>query len=66
MKSLGIYKLEGNLLTWCWSELGSSDRPRTFVADESHPGQNLLTFKREKPKSVSWRPAVFARKSVRR
>ena len=49
MKSLGIYKLDGDTLAWCWAELGSTDRPQALLADASHPRHNLLTFKREKP-----------------
>jgi uncharacterized protein (TIGR03067 family) len=49
MKSLGIYKLDGDSLAWCWAELGSTDRPKDFIAHASHPRNCILTFKREKP-----------------
>jgi uncharacterized protein (TIGR03067 family) len=48
-KYLGIYKLDGDILAWCWSGPGSTDRPRAFSAGPSYARHNLLTFKRVKP-----------------
>jgi uncharacterized protein (TIGR03067 family) len=45
MTSLGIYKLKGDQLTWCFKEPGRDDRPEEFVARE---GDNLLLVLRKK------------------
>jgi hypothetical protein len=49
VKGLGIYKLRGDILTWCWAQLGSTDRPKNFIVQASHPRHHLLTFERVKP-----------------
>jgi uncharacterized protein (TIGR03067 family) len=48
-RSLGIYELSGDNLAWCWAELGSTERPKDFIAHASGPRHNVLTFEREKP-----------------
>jgi uncharacterized protein (TIGR03067 family) len=48
-KYLGIYKLDGDTLAWCWSGPGSTDRPKAFSTGTGFTRHNLLTFKRAKP-----------------
>jgi uncharacterized protein (TIGR03067 family) len=48
-KYLGIYKLDGDTLAWCWAGLGSTDRPKDFIFHADYPRQNVLIFKRARP-----------------
>lgn len=45
---LGIYKLDGDILTICMAS-PKQDRPKEFTAKKGS-GKTLMTFKREKPR----------------
>jgi len=46
--SLGIYKLEGNSLTWCANEPGRDNRPADFVESTGDAKYLLITLQRSK------------------
>src|SRR5262245_1637748 len=46
-KAQGIYKLEGDELTWCVDEPGSGDRPKEFATKEGTKSM-LVKLKKEK------------------
>jgi uncharacterized protein (TIGR03067 family) len=46
MTSVGIYKLKGDQLTWCFKEPGRDDRPEEFVAREGDSMMLVLEKKK--------------------
>lgn len=49
MRSFGIYNLDGDTLICCWAELGSTHRPKLFMAGRGRSCLGRLVFKRHNP-----------------